>query len=227
MRIPPCVEIPAGRFRRGGSSEDKFANASELPQVECEIPEPFRMGAGPVTRREWQESGLPPNPTNGENPALPVVGITWHEAVAYCEWLTRETGDRWRLPTETEWEYACRAGTETPFHTGVMIDLSQANFLYGEDGSRIGKGAPVLAGSCPPNGFGLFDMHGNVSEWTADPWRPSYLEEAMADPERRVIRGGAWDYLPRLLRSSWRDCAAPGTRRDNLGFRVLCEIRDT
>ena len=145
--------------------------------------------------------------------------VSWEDAVAYCSWLSRETRRACRLPTEAEWEYACRAGTRTPFPAGADLTPAHANFLYAENGERIGPGARTRVGTYPANAFGLHDLHGNVCEWVADAWRPG-LADAPADLSRRVIRGGGWDYLPRLLRSAWRDGLPLTTPRDNLGLRV-------
>ena len=216
---PRCVEIPAGSGWMGGGPDDKFANATELPRREVKIETPFRMSVNPVTVHEWQ--AWQPERFGGVDPELPATGVSWFEATEYCDWLGRQGEGDWRLPTEEEWEYGCRAGTETPFHTGTDIGPSEANFLYAEDGRRIGVGALLPVGSFESNPFGLHDMHGNVSEWTADPWRASLDRAAETDESRRTVRGGAWDYLPRLLRSSWRDALPPTTRRDNLGFRVV------
>jgi len=157
-----------------------------------------------------------------------VVNVSWNEARAYCAWLSAETGDAFRLPTEAEWEYACRAGTRSPFATGGELTPSDANFLYSENGQRIGPGVRTLIGHHAPNTFGLYDLHGNVCEWVEDVWHPTYVDApvdgsawmAGGDRERRVIRGGAWDYLPRLLRSAWRDALPLNQHRDNLGFRL-------
>jgi formylglycine-generating enzyme required for sulfatase activity len=137
------------------------------------------------------------------------------------------TGREYRLASEAEWEYACRAGTRSAFATGEEMTATQANFLYDETGIRIGRGRRTPVGSYPPNQFGLHDLHGNVSEWVGDGWHPSYLGAPTGgrtwfDEEnpRRVVRGGAWDYLPRLLRSSWRDWRSAVERADNIGFRV-------
>ena len=221
--IPACITIPVGRFWRGGSPDDKFVGTTELPRSEIVIQAPFKMSICPITVSDWQK--WKQNGRGDCNPDLPVTRISWHDAIAYCDWLTRSSGKTWRLPTEIEWEYACRAGTETPFHTGDTISPDQANFFYSEDGSRVGPGELLPVGCYEPNAFGLHDMHGNVCEWTADRWRFHHGPGAPMDPSRRVIRGGGWDYLPRLLRSSWRDGLPPETKRDNLGFRVVTECR--
>ncbi len=219
MIVPETISIPAGKSVRGGGPDDRFTNATELPRGEMVMPEPFQMGRFAVTVQEWSEFE-PARDLAGKEDE-PVVGVSWFEAVRYTEWLSEQTGNRWRLPTENEWEYACRAGTDTPFSTGHDINVEQANYLYAEDGGRVGIGHIQPVGSYDPNPFGLYDMHGNVSEWTLDEWRSSHSPKALIDETRRVVRGGGWDYLPRLLRSSWRDALPPETRRDDLGFRVV------
>ena len=206
-------ELPGGTFFMGENDDDKFANDTERPRHRVDVAS-FRIADAPVTIGEFRrfrpghESGLPPE--------WPAAMVSWNDAVAYCQWL----GPEFRLPTETEWEYAARAGTQTPYHCGETIDLRQANFLYTEQGAKIGIGRRTPSGSYPANAFGLFDMLGNVCEWTEDLWRPDYQTEPTWNETRHVLRGGAWDYLPRLLRCSWRDGLARDKRRDNVGFRI-------
>jgi len=224
--LPPMLRpIPAGEFVMGESDADKFANDTERPRHIVRIA-PFRLAAFPVTNAEFRRHA--PDFAPDEPADLPVVNVTWREAVAYCTWLSDATGGSLRLPSEAEWEYACRAGTTTPFQSGDEITPADANFLYDEHGSRIGRGERTAAGTFASNAFGLEAMHGNVCEWCADTWHANY-HGAPADStgwtdgdraDRRVIRGGAWDYLPRLLRSSWRDALPEDTRRDNVGFRI-------
>jgi formylglycine-generating enzyme required for sulfatase activity len=169
-----------------------------------------------------------------EDAELPVTSISWEDATDFCHWLSAECGRAFRLPTEAEWEYCCRAGTTTAFSTGREITVADANYLYNENGQRIGIGGLTGAGSYPPNQFGLEDLHGNVCEWVVDAWHPNYNGvpcdgSAWQDggvPEFRVIRGGAWDYLPRLLRSSWRDSLHQSAQRDNVGFRIAVTLEN-
>ena len=195
------IQVPAGRFVMGCVEEDKFGNSHELPRVEVEVAT-FELSVHPFT--------------DGD---LPKVNVSWNEAVELCEKL----GRGYRLPTETEWEYACRAGTTTPFPSGDLPDPEEVNFLYDENGNRVGPGEILPTGWGNASAFGLHDMLGNVCEWVADRWRSDYASEA-ADDDLKTIRGGAWDYLPRLLRPSWRDFASSDTRRDNLGFRVARDL---
>lgn len=225
--MPEVIEIPPGSFWMGENSGDKFANDTERPRHRVEIVRPFFLGAFPVTVGQYRDffPGHAP-----EDPAdWPVVNVSWSDAISYCGWLAESTGSGWRLPTEAEWEYAARAGAETPYPWGFDIDPGQANYLYAENGTRVGPGHRVPPGTCPPNRPGIFDLLGNVNEWVADTWHAGYAGaprdgSAWIDGgSERVLRGGAWDYLPRLLRVSWRDRLPAGARRDNVGFRVVKE----
>jgi formylglycine-generating enzyme required for sulfatase activity len=223
---PPVIGIPAGEFVMGETADDKFATDTERPAHRVVFARPFHIGRFPVTVGEYRAFAFAGS--GDEDPRLPAVRVSWNDARAYCGWLAGETGLPYRLPTEAEWEYACRAGTRSPFSTGDEILPAQANFLYSEEGERIGPGVRVPVGSHPANAFGIHDLHGNVCEWVEDAWHPDYAGAPSdgsawtkaGDPDRRVVRGGAWDYLPRLLRSAWRDGLPAGIRRDNVGFRV-------
>lgn len=194
----------------GENPDDKFANDTERPRHTVSV-RPFELAREPVTVGEFRafrprhEPGIPDD--------WPVAMVSWDDAVEYCGWL-----GACRLPTEEEWEYAARAGSQSPYPWGDTIEPSLANYLYSEQGRRIGCGHRTPAGRFPPNSFGLHDMVGNVCEWVADSWRPTY--GSPSDPDRRVLRGGAWDYLPRLLRVSWRDSLHHTSRSDNVGFRI-------
>jgi formylglycine-generating enzyme required for sulfatase activity len=154
----------------------------------------------------------------------PVINVSWRDATLYCDWLAKETGQPYRLPSEAEWEYACRAGTTTRYAFGDAITPKDAN--YSE--SKLGKTTEV--GSYPPNAWGLYDMHGNVWEWVEDVWHESYEGApvdcaAWTDSEgksssRRVFRGGSWYYRPRFLRSASRIRVGSVVRDFYLGFRV-------
>ena len=154
--------------------------------------------------------------------------MNWDDAQGYCAWLSGIMGRRYRLPTEAEWEYACRAGSTESFGWGAEISANDANFLHDEHCVRVGPGGCTPVGTYSPNAFGLYDMHGNVCEWVEDVWHQDYEGApgngsalvAEVDGGRRVIRGGAWDYMPRLLRCAWRDWLAQENRRDNVSFRI-------
>jgi formylglycine-generating enzyme required for sulfatase activity len=234
MSEPPAhsalIALPKGTFTMGDTGRDRFATDTERPAHRVTIAHAFALGGFPVTLAEYRR--FVPGHAEGEDERLPVANVTWEEAHAYCRWLAEREGKPFRLPAEAEWEYACRAGTQTPFSTGAGIDLSAANYLYDENGGRIGIGTRTPRGAYAPNAFGLSDMHGNVCEWVEDVWHADYREAPAdgsawigdGDPDRRVIRGGAWDYLPRLLRSAWRDWLFRDRSRDNVGFRVACTL---
>ena len=222
---PLMVNLPRGEFTMGETAGDKFAGDTERPAHPVRISYAFALGQSPVSVGEYRE--FRPFHSVGEPSTWPVVQVSWNDARDYCAWLTRSIGRLYRLPSEAEWEFACRAGSTTPFHTGSEITLGDANFLYDEDGRRIGCGHRTNLATYPPNPFGLCDLHGNVCEWVEDAWHPDYHGVPSDGSARvddhdscRAIRGGAWDYLPRLLRSSWRDFLPRDQRRDNLGFRI-------
>jgi formylglycine-generating enzyme required for sulfatase activity len=220
------LTLPPGEFLMGAAEDDKFVTDTERPVHRVTISRAIALGRCPVTVGEYRV--FAPGHAPDDEAALPVVNVSWDDARAYCGWLSGETSEPFRLATEAEWEYACRAGSRTPFAGGDEIDTRAANFLYSEEGQRVGPGRRTPVGQYLLNAFGLQDMHGNVCEWVEDAWHPGYVgapgdgtawpESALTD--RRVIRGGAWDYLPRLLRSAWRDSLPRGRRRDNVGFRV-------
>jgi formylglycine-generating enzyme required for sulfatase activity len=225
-----CALLPRDNQRIGTRGPDRFASATEQPVREVTLGASVAIACDPVTERDY----APFAPEHVVAPDdLPVVNVSWHEANAYCAWLREQTGQPWRLPSEAEWEIACRAGTDTPFSTGDVLPPEAANYLYNESGERIGPGGRMPVGSYAPNAWGLNDMHGNVAEWCADAWHPSH-NSAKRDGspreglpgEARVVRGGSWDLLPRLLRSASRDALPPNTRRDNLGFRLAVTLSE-
>lgn len=226
MTAPSLVEIEAGQFTIGCTNDDKFCNPHELPRKDVSI-RGFALGKYLVTESEFFRYAEP-----GTRPAsdLPVVNISWHDAAGYCKWLSSQLGERYRLPTEAEWEYACRSGSQTPFPTGHLPDREMTNLYYDESGNRTGAGQRLPLGWGAPNPFGLHDMLGNACEWVEDDWAPDYWNlnpngtPQITDSGLKVIRGGGWDAMPRLARSSFRDFAAPSTRRDNLGFRIAKDL---
>jgi formylglycine-generating enzyme required for sulfatase activity len=222
---PLMVNLPAGEFMMGETEDDKFANDTERPSHRVRISPGLALGRFPVTVEEFQH--FRPTHSLDEAREWPVVRVNWHDAHAYCDWLTQRADRAYRLPTEAEWEYACRCGSRSPFSFGNELTPALANFLYDENGTQVGIGQRTRAGKYPANAFGLQDMHGNVCEWVEDSWHPNYFGAPddgrawmSAQDADRVIRGGAWDYLPRLLRSSWRDWRRSNQRTDNVGFRV-------
>ncbi|MGC3992166.1 MAG: formylglycine-generating enzyme family protein [Chthoniobacteraceae bacterium] len=230
LHLPELVDLAPGRFHMGEQPHDKFATNTERPSHPVEIRHAFALGGFPVTVAEFARFDGRAYADAEAN--LPVAGVSWIEAQAYCEWAGAECGWHLRLPSEAEWEYACRAGTEEPFPSGWVLTSTDANFWYNESGGKVGPGRRTPVGAYPANRFGLYDMNGNVCEWVQDEWHNS-LENAPIDgrawqtstePAARVLRGGAWDYLPRLLRNCWRDFLEPVVRRDNVGFRVAITL---
>jgi formylglycine-generating enzyme required for sulfatase activity len=220
------VRIPEGRFLMGGGGDDKFVSAVELPQRNVNVGA-FLLARVPVTEGDWAKFPGSHAPDHFTSSRLPLVRVGWHEANEYTAWLSETLEMSCRLPTEAEWEYACRAGTRSIFPCGEDISPELANYLYDESGLRIGAGQRAPVACYPPNAFGLHDMIGNICEWTADAWVPGHDRsgaDGTPDPDKRTIRGGAWDHLPRLLRSSWRDWAPARAQYDNLGFRVAADL---
>ena len=222
-RRPPGSER-AGR-RPPGSEEDRYDNEGSRHRVTLRS---FAMGVKEVTFDEWDAcvrgggcDGYRPDDEGWGRGARPVINVSWEDAQAYVSWLSEITGAQYRLPSESEWEYAARAGTTTPYHTGSTISTDQANYRY----SR-GRTTPV--GTFAPNAFGLYDVHGNVWERVEDCWHDDYRGAPSdgtawtrgGDCGRRVLRGGSWDGDPRSVRSASRSRNATGYRNGNAGFRV-------
>jgi formylglycine-generating enzyme required for sulfatase activity len=160
-----------------------------------------------------------------------VINVAWEDAAAYCAWLGQRTGQAYRLPSEAEWEYACRAGTTTPFWTGATISTEQANydgnFAYGPGGTGVYREQTTPVDSFAANAWRLHDMHGNVWEWCQDCWHESYAGAPwdgsawlQGDCSLRVVRGGSWVDRPRVLRSANRGRLEPHDRHYFLGFRA-------
>lgn len=226
---PLMITVAPSEFIMGENAVDKFANDTERPAHRVKFSESFALGKFPVTVGEFRHFRPGHSPNDPQN--LPVVAVSWHDAVAYCRWLTEKTSRFYHLPYESQWEFACRADSRTLFSCGDGITLASANFLFDENGLRVGIGRRSPGDSYPSNKFGFHDFHGNVCEWTMDHWHPNYSGAPAdgrawleASEHRYVIRGGAWDYLPSLLRSSWRDWRESDFRSDNLGFRLATVI---
>ena len=186
-------------------------------QHEVTLTKPFYMGKHEVTQEQW-ESVMGKNPSDTKGAKLPVTNVSWEDCQEFIKKLNAKTDGGYRLPTESEWEYACRAGTTTAYSFGDKITPKDANY---ED-SKIDK--PVAVGSYKPNAFGLYDMHGNVWEWCED-WHGEY-PFAVTDPkgpakgEYRVLRGGSFDGYVSLARSSYRVYNTPSDRVVSNGFRL-------
>jgi formylglycine-generating enzyme required for sulfatase activity len=208
--------VPPGTFLMGSP-----ANEADRSDVETQhrvtLTRGFWMGVHQVTQAQWQ-AVMGTNPSAFKGDYLPVEQVSWDDAAQFCEALGKKDGQTYRLPTEAEWEYACRAGTTTPFHFGATISTEQVNHYN----SRT---TPV--GSFPANGWGLHDTHGNVWEWCGDWYGGPFPSFDLTDPqggntgERRVRRGGSWNDLPFGCRAAFRDHGAPGVRHGTIGFRVV------
>ncbi|NET31347.1 MAG: formylglycine-generating enzyme family protein [Cyanothece sp. SIO1E1] len=241
------VLIPGGSFEMGSPEDEEGRHKSESPQHSVTVPT-FFMGRYPVTQEQWEIGvGLPKvkrelksKPSRFEGDRLPVERVSWYEAVEFCDRLSRKTGRDYRLPSEAEWEYACRAGTKTPFHFGETITSEVANYRgttsygRGPKGEYRNKTTPVDHFGVA-NGFGLCDMHGNVWEWCLDHWHETYggaptdgsVWLSSGESKNRIIRGGSWLNDPRYCRSAFRDCVTPGYSGGSIGFRVVCAVRGT
>ena len=240
---PRMVDVPAGSYARGSPSAEALRSADEGPRRRVAFAEPFALAETETTYAEWQAcvdgggcGGHVPAGAAEASGGRPVVDVTWAQAGSYADWLSGRTGEPYRLPSEAEWEYAARAGTATPFHTGATISTEQANYdgtlpPYGGGAAGEFRGATVAVGAFPPNAFGLRDMHGNAAEWTADCHAPNYrnapTDGSAADSagcSERVLRGGSWRDGPEELRSANRTAAAEGWHGGTAGFRVAKDL---
>jgi formylglycine-generating enzyme required for sulfatase activity len=229
------VVIPAGSFWMGSAEAEPGRDEDEEPRHQVEIRHPFAVGRTPVTFAEYDHFAAS---TKREKPFderwgrgnRPVIRVSWEDAVAYAQWLSDQTGKRYRLPSEAEWEYAARAGTETPWSFGNAASDLGAVAWYSENSD--GQTHPV--GEKEVNPWGLHDVHGNVWEWVQDCWHDSYDgaptdgsawgAEARGDCGRRVVRGGSWGYDPVGLRSAGRNWVGADIRYNDLGFRLAQDL---
>jgi len=226
------VRVPPGAFAMGSLRGEPGRQDDETPHRVRFTGERY-VGRYEVTQAQWQQV-MGDNPSHQRDcPRCPVERVSFHDVRAFLARFNDPVrGWRYRLPTEAEWEYACRAGTATPFHTGDGLDTARANVDGGDPeaggtpGGAPGRTLPV--GSFPPNAWGLHDMHGNVWEWTAD-WYGPYSAAPVTNPvgpasgEKRVIRGGSWYFDAGSARCALRYTHAPGDRGFSLGFRLLAE----
>jgi formylglycine-generating enzyme required for sulfatase activity len=238
------VAIPSGVFRMGSPKNEKESQEHERPQHSVAI-QSFFMGKYLITQKQWEivaaflpqvNYELNPNPSRFAGDNQPVEQVSWYEAVEFCDRLSRYSGKQYRLPSEAEWEYACRAGKTTPFYFGEIITIDLANYNGAYTYSNAPKGeyqrrtTPV--GSFPPNFFGLYDMHGNLWEWCADTWHGNY-QGAPKDGspwlgndnhQGRLLRGGSWYTPPEGCRSGYRYKYDPSQGNDRISFRVVCDV---
>ena len=213
------VLIPAGKFKMGSPASETNRQQNET-QHEVTLTKPYYLGKYEVTQEQWQAvmGNNPSIKTKGAK--LPVTDVSWNECQDFIKKLNAKTNGGYRLPTESEWEYACRAGASTAYSFGDKITPQDANY---RDSNVIGK--PVAVGSYKANAFGLYDMHGNVWEWCED-WYGIYPAGSVTDPKgpatgtSRVLRGGSFGYDGSIARSSDRLNNLPSSRYVNLGFRL-------
>jgi formylglycine-generating enzyme required for sulfatase activity len=231
------VLVPAGSFLMGSPKDEPFRDKDEAPH-KVTLTKPFYIQTTEVTEAQWHalmKWKWFGRRTGGD---LPVVKISWYDCMEFVEKLNRLGEGRYRLPTEAEWEYACRAGSQTPYAWGKTMDCTQAMFannssdsgdcLEYADKRGLPRDGPAPVKSYSPNAWGIFDMHGNVWEWCQDGYG-EYPSEAVADPartssgSRKVRRGGSWFKGVLLCRSANRNFGHPASRYATLGFRVVRE----
>ncbi len=239
----PMVFIPSGTFLMGSPETEPQRQSSEGPQHEVTL-SAFCLGQYPVTNEQWKivagweriDRNLKPNPSRFKGEKNPVDSITWEDAMEFCARLSHHTRRHYSLPSEAQWEYACRSGTTTPFHFGDTLTPELARY----DWSKVYAETPVEkqkweqssspVGSFPANAWGLYDMHGNVWEWCLDDWHGSY-EGAPIDgsawtskkaekQSSKVLRGGSWINDPWVCRSATRN--SNDLAHDSDGFRLVC-----
>ncbi len=233
------VAIPGGTFKMG--SADGQGYDSERPQHLVTV-RPFLMGKYSVTQAQWRaiatlpkvKRDLKTDPSNFKGDSRPVEQVSWDNAVEFCQRLSKHTSRKYRLPSEAEWEYACRAGTTTPFHFGETLSSNvanyDANYIYDDGQKGEYREQTTDVGSFPANAFGLYDMHGNVWEWCLDHWHENYASAptdgsawlSSDENAARLLRGGSWLNFPNYCRSTNRGRYASDYWPDVVGFRVVC-----
>jgi formylglycine-generating enzyme required for sulfatase activity len=246
------VLIPPGKFMMGSTEAEAGHRDNESPQHLVTIAQPFFMGQYPITQQQWQAVAKMPkidrelkfNPSNFKGSKLPVENISWRDAQEFCVRLSIYSKRHYQLPSESEWEYACRAGTTTPFHFGETIDAEVVNYAaedekigetvypgkYGRGNSGTYRKKTILVGSLGvTNDFGLSDMHGNIWEWCEDNWQDNYeyvpgdgsaYSEESSD-NTHALRGGSWFHNPNDCRSACRLRNYTDSCNNFVGFRVV------
>jgi formylglycine-generating enzyme required for sulfatase activity len=257
--VPPLklVAIPGGEFWMGLRKDEPESYDAARPQHLVAVA-PFFMSQYPITQAQWravavlpqQERELSPDPSYFKGDDHPAEQVSWFDAVEFCQRLSAYTGRTYRLPSEAEWEYACRAipspatplpadesPVYPPFYFGETITTDLANYdgnVYRNEPPGENRQQTTPVGQFPPNAFGLYDLHGNVWEWCLDHWHNNY-EGAPTDGRAwlsedeeayRIYRGGSWLHQPKNCRSASRSNPPPGTRFLDIGFRVVCEAPD-
>jgi formylglycine-generating enzyme required for sulfatase activity len=241
------IKIPTGHFMMGALEAEDESRENERPQHFVDVSE-FYMGKYPITQAQWLfganlpqiDRKLDPDPSRFKGQNLLVEQVSWLEAIEFCARLSVHTGREYSLPSEAEWEYACRAGTVTPFHFGETIDPKVANYdgdgVYGGGQTGIARNKTIPVGSLnAANEYGLHDMHGNVWEWCQDHWHDNYhgapengsvwINANAEENKSRVLRGGSWLDVPSFCRSAVRYNYNPEYRSYYVGFRVVSRAR--
>jgi formylglycine-generating enzyme required for sulfatase activity len=238
------IAIPGGSFTMGSPDDELERRPSESPQHDVTL-QPFYLGRYAITQAQWRvvagydriDRDLDPDPSRFKGDNLPVESVDWDDATEFCQRLSAATGKDYRLPSEAQWEYACRAGTTTPFSYGETIAPELVNYdgnhIYGDGTKGEYRKKTTEVGILPGNNWGLHDMHGNVWEWCEDDWHSDY-KGAPSDgsawlkndrkASKRLLRGGSWNFDPGHCRSSVRNYYARDYRNLNLGFRVSCVL---
>jgi formylglycine-generating enzyme required for sulfatase activity/tRNA A-37 threonylcarbamoyl transferase component Bud32 len=235
------VSIPSGNCSIGSPKDE--GDSDEKPQHQVTL-KSFYLGKFPVTQAQWIavamlpeiKTFLNPEPARFKGANRPIENVSWYEAMEFCDRLSRKTGKNYRLPSEAEWEYACRAGTVTPFHFGETITSELANYngtsSYAQAPKGIYRFQTTDVGSFKPNAFGLYDLHGNVWEWCADSWHNNYngapadgtIWESGGDRSLKLLRGGSWNDHPPNCRSACRLRYQPDCKASIVGFRVAVSV---
>ncbi|MEB3323708.1 MAG: formylglycine-generating enzyme family protein, partial [Cyanobacteriota bacterium] len=260
------VEIPAGSFQMGSPPDEPERSADEGPQHEVTL-QSFFISQTPITQAQWRQVAqwseqpgeqwgldLNPNPSRfsdqPDSDQRPVEQVSWQQAMEFCNRLSQRTGRHYILPSEAQWEYACRAGTTTTFHFGARITTEVANYngtyTYADGPKGAYREQTTAVRTFPANAWGLYDMHGNVYEWCLDHWYGSYEgaptdgsawlnptepnnpgiskgdNESSSDEKPRLLRGGSWDNSPGDCRSAYRFLIQPDNAYIFIGFRVVC-----
>jgi len=238
------VRIPGGSFKMGAVKGEEEASDDEFPQHSVTVKE-FWMGKFVVTQEQWKTIALLPkikinlnaDPSKFKGGNLPVEKVSWDDAKEFCDRLSKKTTRKtFDLPTEAQWEHACRAGTTTPFHFGETITTNVANFngdyTYGKASKGTYRKTTMPVDSFDPNAFGLYNMHGNVWEWCLDPChsnddgapKDDRVWDAFNDSRSnlQLLRGGSWGFNPGLCRSANRSYSVPASQFNLIGFRVVC-----
>ena len=224
------VEIPAGTFYMGSPTYEMGRSDDEGPQHQVNVPS-FFIGKYPLTQAQYQAI-IGNNPAHFKGNNRPVECVSWKNAVNFCQKLSQKTGKNYKLPSEAQWEYACRAGTTTPFYFGESITPDLVNY----DGRYAYANAPTGqyreqttdVGTFPPNAFGLYDMHGNVWEWCEDDWNENYINAPIngsaliSRSDKKTLRGGSWCFDPDDCRSACRATYRLVSDYNAFGFRVVC-----